>query len=539
MNHRRLKNPLLDELHSFLISRQDGSLPSACTPMELASSPSGLHFPLTPAQLAILELTGISCFHPGDGPVRLSRESSAFCNEMLESDNESTGLWLPPGAALNTTGKNSTIEFESPINIILCIAGRRSGKTTIASVLMSWLAWTVLRNPDYIADIPLLPGSIISLLNMACDSMQARILFNFLRDNMGSLGLIEPVDATSDKIRIRNLSIESLSSSARSSRGRTAIGICLDEFAHFQRSGGPLADRTVWTAVVPSVASFGEKSLVVITTTPAGRSGVVWDLFSRRGLRKGLLTIQLPTWVMNPNISRSQLDEEFTRDENLARQEYGAEFLAPHGSFLNEDAVRACIGSDEDPSHVRADRHMHVDIGLRHDSTAIAIGFIKPERYRKDPHGTEVVIEHIEYLDPVSGRDVTVSEITRKIRTLGEKYNCSSVSFDQHQSAYISEKLKAVGYKTEILHATRRLNTDAWSVLAELVSSHGIILPGNERLISELSELEYCPAHDGFTVEAPHGKHDDGPDAVAMCVWFLVNNRSTSWTDYFNIIEEG
>lgn len=502
-------------------------------PLYLAESHAGLNIPLTTAQHLIIALIGQS-----RGYHSLTKSDETLnINEfekLLGLNDESPRLWLPPDARIIRKSRRLKIVFESPITLLLCVAGRRSGKTTIASILMSWLAWMILRNPEFLTDVPLLPGSIISLLNAACDTAQSKILFRMLMSNLSILGLMREKSATSEKARIGRLLIESLSSSARSSRGRTACGVCLDEFAHFQRTSGPLADRTIWTALVPSLATFGDKSLAVITTSPAGRSGMVWDLFLKRGERPGMLTVQLPTWIMNPNIPREKLEDEFSADENLARQEYGAEFLAPHGRFLKPDEIRACVRPVE-PSKGKIRRRMHVDLGLRHDATAIAVGRIDRGKVDSD---WRIVIERVETMQADNSDALNVGEIESLIRKIADEHNVESITFDQHESAYLVERLNSAGYSASVVPATAKSNHEFFSYLHGLISNRQIILPDNPRLIDELASLECTPTWYGYKVEAPSGMHDDCADAVAVVAWCLARDAGgQEWTDFMDVVE--
>ena len=151
----------------FELYRKDKKRPGLIPdpgPLFIAESPAGLGIPLTPVQRLIVALIGES-----RGYHSLEKcDEAVDANELenlLGHNDESPRLWLPPDARILRKSGSLKIEFDSPITLLLCVAGRRSGKTTIASILMSWLAWLILRNPEFLAHVPLLPGSIISLLN--------------------------------------------------------------------------------------------------------------------------------------------------------------------------------------------------------------------------------------------------------------------------------------------------------------------------------------------------------------------------------------
>jgi len=514
-------------------SRESNTLGFDPCPSILAMSPDGLSIPLTPFQKLLLKLVGIS---HGRSCNQLTGDLKSELDAHLGQDNQQRQpqkIWLPPGTSINRSNDTLKIEFAVPITLVLLVAGRRSGKTTIASILMSWLARRILKCSSFLDDIPILPSSPVYLLNVACDTQQAGILFEMLKENMRALDLIGTRTKSSDKFQTGRLRVLSLSSSARSARGRTACGVCFDEFAHFTRTGGPLSDVEMWKALMPSLATFGRKGLGIVATTPSGRSGVVWDLFTQRGNREGMLTVQTPTWAMNPKVSREILDEEFARDEYLARQEYGAEFLAPHGSFIEREAVKACVGTTEQPRPGMIQRHIHVDVGLTNDATAIAMGYLSKDKLG----GRRIVVEHLEIHQGEKDNPVKSSLIENRLTELAGSYRVGAITFDQHQSTYLVERLKSAGLNASVIHASRKVNWEAYKYLKDLIVSKNIILPDNERLIDELSSLECDPTYDYPIVEAPSGKHDDCADAVAMCAWCLGMEKSSGWEDILNIVE--
>ncbi|MFH1675878.1 MAG: hypothetical protein ABIC40_02550, partial [bacterium] len=430
----------------------ENSLPCDIDPSTLIRSSSGLDIELTFCQKFLIELIGSSRSEPYS--IRFENdEDIRKIKNLTGYGNDEQLIWLPPDASIKESSSGIDVSFESPITSLLCVAGRRSGKTTIASLLLCWLARRIILDKEFLSDVPLLPGSIVSILNVACDSNQARILFDMLLMRLKQTGILPESAHSSERIKIGSLLLESLSSSSASARGRTACGVCFDEFAHFRRTGGPLADRAMWLALLPSLATFGKKSLAVITTSPAGRSGVVWDLFLQRGIRDGMLTARMPTWVMNPNIERKALESEFERDDFLARQEYGAEFLAPHGRFLAPEKIHSCIDDkSRSPAPKGTKRHVHVDLGLVGDATAIALGYMD----RQGGDDWKVVIDRVEVMKGNKSSPVSIDEIEKRILIISEEFPIREVTFDQHQSAYIIERLNSAGVRASEFPATAK-----------------------------------------------------------------------------------
>ena len=515
-------------------SQRFRNLPGSSGADRIAESAWGLGIPLSPFQKIILGLLSACDYRSGNNLFTLRGDSTKHFRSLIGLNNGPKRIWLPPDAEIIENADEISIGFHNPITLLLCIAGRRSGKTTIASILMASLARRLLYDPSFLEGVPILENSGISMINVACDAFQARILFRMLIGNLIKLGMLPEKSSPAERVQLGRLIIESLSSSSRSSRGRTACGICFDEFAHFQRTNGPLSDRAVWTALTPSLATFGNKSRAVIATSPAGKSGVVWDLFEQRGDRPGMLTIQAPTWVMNPHITKEQLVTEFSRDENFARQEYGAEFLDPQGRFLNCEDIQKCVQFHSQTEHKFSEYRIHVDLGLKHDATAIAIGRLD----RQDEGQWRIVIEHVEIMQAGSGESLKASEIEGRILRMAEGKKIDGITFDQHQSAYLIERLRSRGYDAYEFPATSKSNQQVFSYLRDLITSGRIALTDNGRLIDELRSLECTITHSGFKVEAPYGCSDDAADAVACCAWELGRSMAgeSGWKDLFSEI---
>jgi hypothetical protein len=496
----------------------------------IAASKWGLDISLTCVQKILVDLIAESFSYDGIYKNSLDKEIRII-KSLLGISGSHAKLWLPPDSEI-ISNDPFKVQFNSPINEFLCIAGRRSGKSTLAAILLSWIARRISRDIQFLDSVPILPGTTISLLNVASEIRQAKIIQRYLAAYLSKLGLIRPEIEPSEKIPINiksdhfSLLYETLTSSARSARGRTSACICLDEFAHFQKSNGPLADRSMWYALAPSVATFGKKSLKVITTSPNGRSGVVWDLFKMRGEREGMLTVQLPTWELNPNVPRSQLEAEFERDEHYARQEYGAEFLEPDGQFLRWEDIRECV--KEIKNDKQAQMHIHVDIGLVHDATAIAMGYLLNEK---------PVICMVEKYRGSHENPLPVGFIENRIIELANNYDIAEVTFDQFQSSHIIERLNGKGIRASQINISQKTDSEIYGTLRDLIRNHDVILPDNEELIHELSTLTCVPVSYGFKVEAVYGETDDMADAVACCVWSLVRGR-LKWRDEFRVIEE-
>ena len=106
----------------FELYRKDKKRPGLIPdpgPLYLAESSAGLGIPLTPAQRLIIALIGESRGYR-------SRGISDDLPDLLGLGDDSPRLWLPPDARIDRKSGSLKIEFDSPITLLLCVAGRRS-----------------------------------------------------------------------------------------------------------------------------------------------------------------------------------------------------------------------------------------------------------------------------------------------------------------------------------------------------------------------------------------------------------------------------
>jgi len=145
-----------------------------------------------------------------------------------------------------------------------------------------------------------------------------------------------------DRIELANdVVIVSLPASGRAGRGYTASLVVFDELAHFMDSDGNASGDSVFDAFMPTLATFGERGRAVVTTTPAARQGIVYELFDK-ALPDWYITRKATT-ELNPKVSVKTIERARLRDAESAATEYDAEFREPVQAFLSSDAIDAAV----------------------------------------------------------------------------------------------------------------------------------------------------------------------------------------------------
>jgi hypothetical protein len=206
-------------------------------------------------------------------------------DRLVSSFRQCTGRRVPPGA---------------PAAYLWLVIGRRGGKSFAMSLIAVFLAAFRDWQPK------LSPGERAIVLLVAADREQARILHRYCQ------GILTPpilqslvLNVTAGEIELKGgVTIEVVTRSYRTVRGRSVCVAVLDELAFWRDDDSANPDSEVLNAVRASIATFGSDAMVIAGSSPYARRGVLWDAF-RRWFGKDdarNLVWRAPTRVMNPTV---------------------------------------------------------------------------------------------------------------------------------------------------------------------------------------------------------------------------------------------
>jgi len=517
----------LKKLLTYLGRRRD----SDAGIISWATSAEGLGFNLFPRQRLVLKLIGAEEYYERDvawAQGEPQYDEAADLAYLINSTDTHAAIWLPPSWKFDA----ATCKLTAPKRplIALLIAGRRSGKTSIASIALAHRLIELSRKRHF-PGVKLLRGQTIGAINVAADDKQARVLFERTAANLHIAGLVPAKYPSSGSIRIgRRVLYESLPTSAGAIRGRTAALCALDELAHFPGVTGPASADRVFDALLPSVRTFGRLGQIIITTSPMGRQGKVWELYECRGHMDELLVMQFATWEMHPYITRGMLQSEFELDPDMATCEYGAQFVAVDSAFLDAASVAACVrsaASSECVANRNMERHVHLDLAFARDRLAIAVG------HRDEAIEHKIFIDEIIALEPSRGMPLDPSAVESAVGALAAKYRIQEVSFDQYCAPYLDRQLQKMGLRTRRIDFTSSSKMAIYTNLRVLIAGHMLSIPDNADLIAELTHLRRILRPGGFSVAAPTSgavTTDDMADAVAALAFALAEQRGYDGT---------
>jgi hypothetical protein len=113
-------------------------------------------------------------------------------------------------------------------------------------------------------------------------------------------------------------------SNSASLAGRTAKTVVMDETARFKDTQGKSSGEAVYYTVSRAVKTFGNEGKVVSISSPIYEDDFQMRLYHQGQKLEGFLTYLLPTWEMNPHITREMLEPEFKLNPETAWRDYGA-----------------------------------------------------------------------------------------------------------------------------------------------------------------------------------------------------------------------
>uniref|UniRef100_A0A7C5AK97 Terminase n=1 Tax=Desulfobacca acetoxidans TaxID=60893 RepID=A0A7C5AK97_9BACT len=383
------------------------------------------------------------------------------------------------------------------------IAGRRSGKSFIASVVAVYLACF----RDYRHWLS--AGERAHILLVAADRNQAQVLMNyirgFLKDNRMLAKMIEAERAESIDLTNR-VTIQIATSSYRALRGYTLAAAICDEVAFWRSDDGANPATEVLRSLRPALASIPHSMLLCISS-PYMRSGPVWDIYRKHyGRVSDVLVWQAPTLTMNPTLDPDLIARDLEADPEAARSEWEAEFRSDLETFLPLEALQSVVipGRHELPPQAGVHYTAFVDpSGGRGDAAALAIAHIEGEKVVLDlarrwpaPHNPQAVIEEMARVLKVYGIR----------RVVGDRYagEWPRQEFARHQ----------IGYDPAPQDKNR-----IYLDFLPLVLSGRVELLDLKRLANELRDLVRRPRSTGRDlVDHPPRGQDDLANATAGAV---------------------
>jgi hypothetical protein len=406
-------------------------------------------------------------------------------NEDLAIYHEATGLEAWPAG---------------PFKESYVIAGRRSGKSTIAAVIAVYLALF------YDWRKHLSPGERGYIFLIAVNKSQASILKNYIEallnlqpsfKRMISKVLTEEIELTNQ------VTISIKPASFRTVRGFTLLAVILEELSFWRfetESANP--DVEIARALRPGLGSVPQ-SLLIGISSPFSKQGLIYEMFKRwHGVAGGPLIWRAPTSTMNPVFSKDVIARAFEDDPESAAAEYGAEFRTDLSSYVEPEAIEACVIPNRRGLAFIEGKKYHAFIdpsGGRDDSFTLAIA-----HRENDIAVLDVALER---LPPFRPEDV-VDEFSKVL----QDFKIFKVKADSYAGEWVTSSFETKGI--DIINSDKS-KSEIYRELLPLINNGSLELLDLSRLTSQAKNLDRRTRSGGReTIDVFHG-HDDVINAAA------------------------
>lgn len=395
---------------------------------------------------------------------------------------------------------------KQPFKEAYVIAGRRSGKSYISSIVAVFLA--VFKDwREYLS-----PGERGFIFIIANDKSQASVIKNYVSAILHSQAMFSKMieRELTDEIYLSNgTAIIIKSSDFRTLRGYTVLAAILEEIAFWRSEEYANPAEEIIRSLKPSLATIPE-SLLLGISTPYSRSGYLFVRFKELyGTNSRTLIWRARTEIMNPSLDRNIIRDAMREDRSSALAEWGAEFRDDIESFLPLELIESAVI----PNRFEVPPWLHQSLkyyafcdpsGGRQDSMTLAISH--------QVKGKIILDNLMEVRPPFSPEDVVYqfSQLLKSYRievVKGDRYSgewCTS-AFRRHGMFYENSELS----KSEI-----------YLSFLPLMSNGNVELLDSKRLVSQLRSLERKTRSGGRdNIDHPPGCHDDIANAAAgACV---------------------
>lgn len=383
----------------------------------------------------------------------------------------------------------------NPVTEAWLICGRRSGKSFIVALIAAFLACF----RDY---RPLLgPGERGVIMIVATDRKQARVIMRYLTAILQAVPMLAAMIQRQDAEAIdldNNISIEIMSASYRSIRGRTVVVFIGEETPFWRDENSANPAEEILAAVRPAMATI-PGALLICIGSPYRRSGVVYEAWKKHYGKDDstILVVQADTRTMNPTVPQRVIDEAMERDPIAASAEYLAQFRSDVGSFLDVDLIERAIERGR-RERAAQDRFRYVAFtdpsGGAHDSFTLGIAHEENGRY---------VLDVCRGVKPPFDPSV----VTKEFSVLLRSYRCYEVVGDRYSGEWVREAFDKNGISYKHSELTK---SEIYLESLPLFSQGCVDLLDIQPLTVELMQLERRTSRNGRdAVDHPPGGRDD------------------------------
>jgi len=433
-----------------------------------------------------------------------------------------------------------------------------SHNTVMASIITAYEAYKllVINGGDPHKHYGLPNDDEIAIINVALSQQQAGRLFGQIQTRIRNSPFLKKrlAKETSSEIRLyTNKDLEKIQqfkeegvkvnvpgsilllcghSKPDSLRGYSAIMLLFDEIAFYDESG-KVTGKFFFNSLKPALSKFFkyDAGKIVMISSPHVRNGIFYETGEAAKEDDGILSFQLPTWRVNPEVPYDQ--KELVRDRKSNPEmfaiEYGAQWASggTYGNYFESELIERCIRTDITP-HLKPQSgfnyYLHIDPAKNNNNYAACL--VAMERYinARGQKRKRCILAGTWIWRPVPGMGLVFNEIDREVLGIARLFRPMTITYDTFNSKHSIELLRSSGFNCRELSYNRGVKTKIYQNLKDLMLYQPYpelqIYPhGGEAdiLIQEMKELKYKSLKRGYTL-LPDKNGEVGTDDLLDCL---------------------
>ena len=413
--------------------------------------------------------------------------------------------------------------FRGGYRRFILVAGQRSSKTYIIGSLFAPYEAFKLLIKDYVKTYGLAKDSPVFITMVAASETQIEdTAFYHIRARMINspfFSYYKPkykTDSITFPSTKSNVIIRALASVSVTAAGRTNKAVFMDEVAGMRDTTGPMGGMKIYDKLDNSTTTFKSEGHTYIAGSPEAPKDVLMRLHARGLNDPGTLALKLPTWELNPDITRESLKHIEDEDPIRFWRDFGADPQSQEDVYYrNQNIIRF---KDDQPNLLQRLLQDHVEVhppqaryvmagdpSLKHDAFGVCLAHRDMDVY---------VIDGVMRYNPIKQREIDPLQVGDDFLKVAEFFPVSDVAFDTWHYAETQARLQRRGILVHN-HIVRKPEHDR---VKELFYDRKLICPYNDVLETELKQLI---VKSNTKVDHPKGGSKDIADALANVCWLL------------------
>ena len=385
-----------------------------------------------------------------------------------------------------------------PIREFWGVIGRRGGKSRAMAILAAYIA-TLCR-------VKLAPGEIGVVLCLAQVRDKAQIVLDYIEAALEGSPILRKLirRRTTEAIELTNrIRIHVCAASFKATRGSTCVACIGDEIAFWPTDESINPDIEILAAVRPSLLTT--RGPLIAISTPYARKGALWEAYRKHYGPDGapdILVARGTSREFNPELDQADIDRQLAEDPERNSAEYLVEFRSDVASFINAEAVQACVdaGIRERPFSRMHSYTAFVDPSGG-SSNSFTLGIAHKE-------GNTSVLDVVREHRPPFNAESVVEEYSSLLR----QYQIYTIYGDKYAGEWPGQAFSRRGVTYE---ASERNKSELYRDVLPLINSKTAALLEHPLLQRQLVSLERRTARGGKdSIDHAPGSKDDVANAV-------------------------